>query len=63
MNEDLIKAIWQSGWCAGHECGSDYASAFEHGARSHKPQKQTDAWEFFVANYPHSTIEDWKDIP
>lgn len=44
MTTDLIKAIWASGWRAGHESGSDAAFAYGWGSRSDKPQNPESAW-------------------
>lgn len=42
------RAIWQAGWRAGHQCGNDYAIAFEHECETSLPQCEDDAWEWFV---------------
>jgi len=62
MEEKLIRAIWESGWRAGHECGIDDATAFEHGHHSSMPKRASDAWVYYVSNRP-ATIEGWDDIP
>lgn len=68
----LVRAVWAAGFRAGHDSGSDAATAYEWGSHSQKPQDPDKAWAEDVqwridaeSSYKLDieNPEAWRDVP